>query len=166
MTDGQSEACRMIHTIEIGGSYFAKPTNDYVENMETEAACERGNRRRQLEDKCWEANVTNSKRKGKSGELELAHTLSHLFGVACRRGQQFSGVEGKDVVGLPGVHIECKRTERLKLQQAYEQALRDRKPKEIPVVCHRQSNNPWMITLCLGDLPKLATLLERLRTQK
>ena len=58
---------------------------------------------------------SKSKRKGSSGELEVAKELSRLFDVACRRGQQYSGIEGKDVVGLPGVHVESKRCEQLSI---------------------------------------------------
>ena len=54
----------------------------------------------------------NSKRKGKRGELELAKKLKEC-GFSARRGQQYSGIGGDDVVGLDGIHIECKRSERL-----------------------------------------------------
>lgn len=50
----------------------------------------------------------NSRQKGAAGERELAKALrSH--GFETRRGQQYCGSNGDaDVVGLPGVHIECK----------------------------------------------------------
>ena len=53
--------------------------------------------------------MVNSRNKGKSGELELAHELERLWGVSARRGQQFSGSpDSPDVVtGIPGLHIEC-----------------------------------------------------------
>ena len=54
----------------------------------------------------------NSKQKGKRGELELAKKLQE-YGFEARRGQQYSGIGGDDVVGLEGVHIECKRVEPL-----------------------------------------------------
>lgn len=55
----------------------------------------------------------NSRRKGKGGELELAKKLRE-YGYDCRRGQQYCGANGDaDVVGIPGVHIECKRTNRI-----------------------------------------------------
>ena len=60
----------------------------------------------------------NSRRKGKEGELELAKKLRE-YGYGCRRGQQYSGANGDaDVIGLPGIHIECKRVERLDLLAA------------------------------------------------
>ena len=55
----------------------------------------------------------NSNNKGKNGERELA-TILREYGYDSRRGQQYCGSNGDaDVVGLPGVHIECKRVERL-----------------------------------------------------
>lgn len=93
----------------------------------------------------------NSREKGKCGELELARALRAL-GYDCRRGQQYSGANGDaDVVGLPGIHIECKRVERLNLTGAVHQALRDTKPGELPAVFHRRNDEPWLVTMPLGD---------------
>ena len=53
--------------------------------------------------------MTNSRRKGASGERELAKKLRE-YGYEARRGQQYCGSNGDaDVVGIPGIHIECKR---------------------------------------------------------
>lgn len=55
----------------------------------------------------------NSREKGKRGERELAGELRR-HGYDARRGQQYCGANGDaDVVGLSGLHIECKRVERL-----------------------------------------------------
>lgn len=80
----------------------------------------------------------NSRQKGAAGERELAKALrSH--GFETRRGQQYCGSNGDaDVVGLPGVHIECKRVERLNLEDAMAQSRADARPGEIPVVMHRK----------------------------
>lgn len=94
----------------------------------------------------------NSRSKGKRGELELAKVLRDL-GFEARRGQQFSGANGDaDVVGLPGIHIECKRVEQLNVEKALQQAERDSRPGEIPVVMHRANNTEWKATLRLADL--------------
>ena len=59
--------------------------------------------------------MVDSRNKGKVGERELAKKLRE-YGFEARRGQQYCGADGSaDVVGLEGVHIECKRTERLSL---------------------------------------------------
>ena len=67
----------------------------------------------------------NSRNKGATGERELAKVLRG-YGYNCRRGQQYCGANGDaDVVGLPGLHIECKRVERLNLDDAMAQAKAD-----------------------------------------
>ena len=82
--------------------------------------------------------------KGKRGERELAALLRE-YGYDCHRGQQYSGANGDaDVVGLPGIHIEVKRVERLNLYDALGQAARDARPGEIPVVFHRRNNCGWV----------------------
>jgi len=74
----------------------------------------------------------NSKRKGKRGELELAKKLQE-YGFNTRRGQQYSGLGGDDVVGLEGIPIECKRVERLKVYDAMKQACKDAEPMNYPL---------------------------------
>ena len=67
----------------------------------------------------------SQREKGKRGERELAKLLKD-HGYSCRRGQQYCGSNGDaDVVGLPGIHIECKRVERLNLEDAMRQAVDD-----------------------------------------
>lgn len=91
----------------------------------------------------------NSRAKGAGGERELAKKLRE-YGYDCRRGQQFSGANGDaDVVGLPGIHIECKRVERLNLEDAMAQSRRDAREGEIPVVMHRKTRSPWLVTMTL-----------------
>lgn len=90
-----------------------------------------------------------SRNKGKAGERELAGLLRQ-YGYDCRRGQQYCGANGDaDVIGLPGIHIECKRTERLSLYDAIGQASSDTKEGEIPVVMHRRNNSEWLAVLQL-----------------
>ena len=50
----------------------------------------------------------NSRRKGKRGELCVAHFLKENFGLNARRGQQYCGANGDaDVVGgFPNTHCE------------------------------------------------------------
>ena len=54
--------------------------------------------------------MTNSRRKGKDGELELAEALTALTGVRWRRTQQRRGDQVGDVcTDTMPVHVECKR---------------------------------------------------------
>ena len=93
----------------------------------------------------------NSRNKGAVGERELAKVLKG-YGYDCRRGQQYCGTNGDaDVVGLPGLHIECKRAERLNLDDAMAQAKADARREEIPVVMHRKNNGKWRVTIGLED---------------
>ena len=93
----------------------------------------------------------NSKAKGAAGERELAKKLKE-YGYDCRRGQQYCGINGDaDVVGLDGIHIECKRVQKLNLDDAMLQAIRDRKTDEYPAVFHRKNNREWLVTMKLED---------------
>lgn len=97
--------------------------------------------------------AVNSKRKGKTGELELARKLKD-YGYDTRRTAQYCGNTGDaaDVVGLPGIHIECKRTEALRLYDAVDQAKRDSGATgKIPVVFHRKNNCEWLAIMPLDD---------------
>ena len=62
-----------------------------------------------------------------------------------------------DLVGLPGIHIECKRVERLNLHDAMAQAERDseRFQDGVPAVFHRRSRSPWLVTMKLEDWGRL-----------
>lgn len=89
----------------------------------------------------------NSRNKGKRGELELAKFLKG-FGYDARRGQQYSGANGDaDVIGVPGLHIECKRVESLNVEKALLQAENDAPEGQIPIVFHRRNGESWKVTL-------------------
>ena len=95
--------------------------------------------------------MTNSRQKGARGERELAKELRD-WGYETRRGQQYSGAAGDaDVVGLPNIHIECKRVEKLNLEKAMYQSVNDARENEIPVVMHRKDRHCWLITMRLDD---------------
>ena len=91
-------------------------------------------------------------RKGSDGERELACILQE-YGYDIQRGGSLSFGEVPDLVGLPGVHIECKRVERLNLNEATCQADRDaqRSRDGAPAVFHRRNRSPWLVTMKLED---------------
>lgn len=118
--------------------------------------------------------MINSRRKGKAGELELAMWLRE-HGFEGKRGQQYSGANGDaDVIGIPGVHIECKRVEQININKwlaqaeadAYADSLKQGK-QIIPAVFHRQNKSrtkndavarvkgEWKVTLFAEDFIKL-----------
>lgn len=94
----------------------------------------------------------NSKKKGATGERELANQLKE-YGYDCRRTQQFCGKTGQadDIVGLDYIHIECKRVEKLNIDEAMEQAVRDTKDNKFPTVFHRKNNKKWLVTMELSS---------------
>lgn len=92
----------------------------------------------------------NSIEKGKKGEREFARVCREHGYADARRGQQHSGIEGEDTVGLPGIHIEVKRVERLNLEDAMSQSVRDAQGK-VPIVAHRKNNHHWLITMRADD---------------
>lgn len=112
----------------------------------------------------------NSKKKGSRGELEIAKLLQ-AYGYETRRAVQYSGANGDaDVVGLPGIHIECKRVEKLNIDKALQQSIRDCYADElrqgidlIPAVFHRSNDDRkkdstkgvWKVTLRLKDFMEL-----------
>ena len=92
-----------------------------------------------------------SRDKGKRGERELSHKLNE-YGYTTHRGQQFCGANGDaDVIGLDGIHIECKRTEAFRLWDALAQAKADARPGELPTVMHRKNNCEWVVVMTLED---------------
>lgn len=93
----------------------------------------------------------NSRQKGAAGERELSRKLKE-YGFETRRGQQFCGANGDaDVVGVPGIHIECKRVESLNVSKAMQQAERDAPEGDAPMVFHRKNREPWYVTMRLED---------------
>lgn len=94
----------------------------------------------------------NSRQKGARGERELAKVLTE-YGYPARRGQQFNGLEGDDVVCLPldKFHIECKLVEALNIQKAIEQSKKDADISQYPVVMHKRNRTEWLCTLPLKD---------------
>ena len=97
-----------------------------------------------------------SQRKGAAGERELAARLRE-YGYEIERGGSLSFGEVPDLVGLPGVHIECKRVERLNVPEAMQQAVKDsaRFQDGMPVLFHRRNRQPWLVTLRLEDFMQL-----------
>ena len=99
---------------------------------------------------------SRSQRKGADGERELAALLS-AAGYECQRGGSLSFGEIPDVLGLPGIHIEVKRVEKLNVGEAMEQAIRDsdRMLDGMPALFHRRNRKPWLVTMRPEDWLKL-----------
>lgn len=90
--------------------------------------------------------MPNSRRKGKTGELDLVNFFK-ARGLTAYRTQQHSGRAGDDdvrIAELPWVHNECKRTEKCRPYAFLDQAVRDAKEGRIPTVWHRQNGKAWI----------------------
>ena len=99
----------------------------------------------------------NSKAKGKRGELSLVSKLKE-YGFDTRRSVQYNGKadDGQaDLVGLDGIHIECKNVERLNIHDAIAQAKHDAHADELPTVFHKRNHCEWLVTMPLTDWIKL-----------
>ena len=102
----------------------------------------------------------NSKRKGKEGELEWCKFCHERGFESVRRTAQFCGNTGEasDCVGLPGIHQEIKRVERLNIHEAVNQSVRDSTAAgkgSLPIVAHRKNRTDWLITMRASDWFKL-----------
>lgn len=72
---------------------------------------------------------------------------------AHRNEQRYVGGLGNPDIsaeGLEDYHIEVKRVERLNINEAMRQAEADADGR-VPVVVHRRSRRPWLVTMRLSD---------------
>lgn len=92
-----------------------------------------------------------SREKGAAAERELARKLSEKLGIPIRRGQVFNGEA--DLVGVPGIHPEVKRVERLNIWAAFRQAVEAARKRRdgLPVVFFRKNNETWKVLMDLDD---------------
>lgn len=97
----------------------------------------------------------NSRSKGCRGEREAAKAWTLATGRTSRRGQQFSGSPDSPDITDDQIHIEVKRTERLNLYAAMQQAISDSGGK-IPIVLHRKNRQQWLVVVELENLAELA----------
>ena len=90
--------------------------------------------------------------KGANGERELAGVLRD-HGFVTERGGTCSYGKKPDLSGLPGIHIEVKRVERLNINKAMQQAVADAVKFQdgAPTVFHRQNRSDWLVTMRLED---------------
>ena len=97
--------------------------------------------------------------------MELAQVLQG-YGYDVKPGRSQSYGAEPDVTGLPMIHCEVKRVERLNVSEAMQQAVRDAEKFHdgAPTLFHRRNREPWLVTMRLPDwmemyqkVPKSAT---------
>lgn len=94
-----------------------------------------------------------SRTKGAVGEREWAAVLT-AAGYPAHRGRQYSGgADSPDVCcdAMADVHWEVKRTERLSVYKAMQQAIADAGDGEWPAVAHRSNGNEWLVVMRASD---------------
>lgn len=102
-----------------------------------------------------------NQRKGADGERELKDILG-TYGYQCTRGGSLSYGQLPDLDGLPGIHIEVKRVERLNIHEAMKHAERDADHfGGAPAVFHRRNGEPWLVTMRLSDWMRIYTASDR-----
>ena len=89
----------------------------------------------------------------------LPNSCARRFGVEARRSCLNYVLNGEDVLhSIPGLHVECKRVERLNVPAAMEQAKVAARGK-IPSVWHRRNRSEWLLTIRGADVISLVHLL-------
>ena len=106
-----------------------------------------------------------SKQKGAAGEREAAAKLNTVLGTRFHRGRQYrGGPESPDLAGdLPGLHVEVKRCERLRLFESLAQARRDASVTQVPIVMHRANHKPWVVIVEADQLIRLLDAVDEAR---
>ena len=103
----------------------------------------------------------NRKQKGARFERELAEKFKEYGFTDSRRTAQYCGNTGdaSDVVGLPGIYIECKHQETMRLYEWMEQAKNDAKASGkaniLPAVFHKKNRADVLVTMTLDDWMQL-----------
>lgn len=111
---------------------------------------------------CEQVSGKKSQHKGRAGELELSRILRGC-GYDVQPGRAVSYGATPDISGLPGIHIEVKRVERLNVPEAMKQAVKDAEKFHdgVPALFHRRSREPWLVTMRLQDWMGLYRMQKR-----
>lgn len=104
--------------------------------------------------------AVNSKQKGARFERTLAGKFREYGYADARRTAQYCGKTGdaSDVVGLPGIHVEAKHAEAMRLYDWVDQAKRDAAANgkgNIPAVFHKKNHGEILVTLPFDSFMKL-----------
>lgn len=104
--------------------------------------------------------AVNSKQKGARFERLLASKFREYGYDQARRTAQYCGNTGdaSDVVGLPGLHVEAKHQEQMRLYEWMSQAKRDAEAGgegRLPAVFHKKNNADILVTMRLDDFMNL-----------
>jgi len=104
--------------------------------------------------------MINSRSKGARGERQFAKWLRDTFGLEARRGCQYAGgVDSPDVIGgFVGTHPEVKYVEKMNIDKAMAQAVKDGGGR-IPYVAHKRNRGDLMLTIRASDIIEFAKVV-------
>lgn len=101
--------------------------------------------------------MTNSRAKGARGEREARDICrEHLHASGAYRTQQFCGANGdSDVTGvMRDCHVEVKRLKKIGVFRFLDQANRDKRDGEWPMLLVKEDRGPWLICFKAEDAQK------------
>lgn len=99
--------------------------------------------------------MTNSRTKGKAGELELANILKEELRLDVRRNWMAQSAEAghADLTGVPGWAIECKRAKSPRIKDWWAQAVRQGMQASLkPVLIWRLDRSDWQAMISVREL--------------
>jgi hypothetical protein len=67
-----------------------------------------------------------------------------------RNDQTYVGGRENPDISLPGIHLEVKRVEALRIAEALNQAVSDAAGRALPVVMHRRNRGEWVALMRPG----------------
>lgn len=103
-----------------------------------------------------------SRRKGTSGEQEVARAY-RAHGFAAMRVPNSGGLDTKgDVLGVPGIHVEVKIGASIRLWEALRQAEEEAPARQVPALHFRRSSREhssgWYVAIPLDAFAELLAL--------
>lgn len=94
------------------------------------------------------------RRKGQSGERELAALLTDMLGRAVKRNLG-AARDGGDDITIGAYRVEVKRRKRIAVHEFMAQAIEQAGEGEVPVVAMRGDGEQWVVMMRLQDAARL-----------
>jgi len=102
-----------------------------------------------------------SRAKGKRSELEVVRLLRNGGWPYAHRSSRGTAQKGDIQKGPAAAVIEVRRRETLSVPAAMREVMGRCEPHELPLLVHRRSNQPWLVTMELSELLPLLHLREQ-----
>jgi len=102
-----------------------------------------------------------ARRKGKVGELEVVRLLRDGGWPYAHRSSRGTAQKGDIEKGPAAAVIEVRRREALSVPAAMREVIGRCESHELPLLIHRSSRSPWLVTMELDELLPLLRLREQ-----